>query len=711
MNNMKKNTKKVIGITMVISIAFFVFFCVMLGTVDDDSRTHSDKQNAPQIVSGTSFLSKNDTSGNSLKIISPNDLMQESAFDNNIFSVTKNKPIRTNQWFSSLYFMPTSESLFAYPLAVRFSEKGLSISYPQVNASEDVVFGSFSSDINIVFTQKLNAVVEDVDDLSIKVALQSIITKDNVCVVTITRGSPYLFIMLKDDTVLQIDTSGSELTQFDTFWRVIKNDDVQYGIFGFDGVTFEKQGDSSDQLHSRVSKKDALLTVGVRAKNLSWEMLQAYAHDPIIESEVSFMHDGDDYFNVFDIKTREGNKTLWGLLPHHIKGVVDVEECIINEATFQTIRGKQQLCRGNHFYVNNKRQEPHSTINVRSLGDSERSQLEEFIKTDIENFVGFSATDTYFLGKELLRAAHLYDFAMQLGLHKESEKMKKALQDELYTWHINTQKRFSPESGKYLTYDNKIRGIVGHKPSFGSDKFNDHHFHYGYFVHTAAILGKYDEEFVLQNKELINLFVKDYVNIDRDDEDFPLLRAFDLFEGHSWASGNAQFGDGNDQESSSEAVHAYYAAFLWASILKNDILKETSLWLYNQESNAASFYWMLSDEMSPRHQGYNHSAVSMLWGGKSEWSTWFSGESEAKLGIQLIPFTAGSEYLAYTPKQIEKHLSETAFPEHKMFFDQLLMYKALLDSEEALRIFWSVEDEDIDGGNSRSFLYAWIVTH
>ena len=34
--------------------------------------------------------------------------------------------------------------------------------------------------------------------------------------------------------------------------------------------------------------------------------------------------------------------------------------------------------------------------------------------------------------------------------------------------------------------------MVGLTPSFGSEEFNDHHFHYGYFLSAAGLLGADD---------------------------------------------------------------------------------------------------------------------------------------------------------------------------------------------------------------------------
>ena len=34
--------------------------------------------------------------------------------------------------------------------------------------------------------------------------------------------------------------------------------------------------------------------------------------------------------------------------------------------------------------------------------------------------------------------------------------------------------------------------MVGLTPSFGSDEYNDHHFHYGYFLYAAGVLAAND---------------------------------------------------------------------------------------------------------------------------------------------------------------------------------------------------------------------------
>ena len=52
---------------------------------------------------------------------------------------------RTNTWYANVYKKFPTEPLFALPGAYRFDEGGLSVSFPEVVATPNTVFGSFQS--------------------------------------------------------------------------------------------------------------------------------------------------------------------------------------------------------------------------------------------------------------------------------------------------------------------------------------------------------------------------------------------------------------------------------------------------------------------------------------------------------------------------------------------------------------------------------------
>jgi len=105
---------------------------------------------------------------------------------------------------------------------------------------------------------------------------------------------------------------------------------------------------------------------------------------------------------------------------------------------------------------------------------------------------------------------------------------------------------------------------------FGNTWYNDHHFHYGYMVHAAALLGHLDPTWLTpSNIDYINSLVRDVANPSSQDPYFPVFRMFDWFVGHSWAEGLFFSGDGKNEESSSEDYNFSYGMKLWGLVTNN----------------------------------------------------------------------------------------------------------------------------------------------
>ena len=119
-----------------------------------------------------------------------------------------------------------------------------------------------------------------------------------------------------------------------------------------------------------------------------------------------------------------------------------------------------------------------------------------------------------------------------------------ALQTQLQTWYTAT----ANGGGSDVFYYNSNWGtMIGYPASFDSDdQINDHHFHYGYFIHSSAINGLFNPAWIADNQYggMVRLLQQDIANYDRTNTMFPFLRHFDIYAGHSWASGQAPFADG-----------------------------------------------------------------------------------------------------------------------------------------------------------------------
>lgn len=97
----------------------------------------------------------------------------------------------------------------------------------------------------------------------------------------------------------------------------------------------------------------------------------------------------------------------------------------------------------------------------------------------------------------------------------------------------------------------RIRGY-----NFGNGFYNDHHFHYGYFIYSAAVLAKYRPSWEKQWRPQLLALIRDYANPSTADGFFPLTRHKDWFMGFSWAGGIKFEPLGRNQESVSEAINS-----------------------------------------------------------------------------------------------------------------------------------------------------------
>ena len=108
--------------------------------------------------------------------------------------------------------------------------------------------------------------------------------------------------------------------------------------------------------------------------------------------------------------------------------------------------------------------------------------------------------------------------------------------------------------------------------------------------------------------------------------------------------------------------------------------------------------------------------VSLNWGGKRDYATWFSPEPSAMLGIQLIPMGPVQTALAVgvDPERIRASVEEATPDGYDVQFgDYLLMYRALAGPDDAAAAWdeaTSLPDVAVDDGSSRSAMLAFIAS-
>lgn len=148
---------------------------------------------------------------------------------------------------------------------------------------------------------------------------------------------------------------------------------------------------------------------------------------------------------------------------------------------------------------------------------------------------------------------------------------------------------------QFFQYNPQFNSTFGYPDGYQSvQNFNDHHFHYGYFLRAAAMIGRYDPAWLKQYMPYLDQLRRDVATYDRSDTRYPFLREFSPFYGHSWADGTSS-GGGNNQESTSEAVNFAAGLIELGQVLGEKEWRDLGMYLFEEEVLAAEQYWFNQD--------------------------------------------------------------------------------------------------------------------
>jgi endo-1,3(4)-beta-glucanase len=223
------------------------------------------------------------------------------------------------------------------------------------------------------------------------------------------------------------------------------------------------------------------------------------------------------------------------------------------------------------------------------------------------------------------------------------------LEEAFARWVTNRQKMpfaYDPVWGGVVStasYEGRSTGM-----DFGNTIYNDHHFHFGYLVHAAAIIAFLHPEWLNQgtNKIWVETLIRDYANPDVDDPYFPPSRAFDFYNGHSWASGVFACADGKNEESSSEDAFAMYAMKLWGRVTDDPNMEARGNLQLAIMRNSFSHYFLYDSSNQVQPAPFSQNMVSgILFENKIDHATFFGGDAEFVQGIHMLPISPITPYI------------------------------------------------------------------
>lgn len=481
-----------------------------------------------------------------------------------------------------------------------------------------------------------------------------------------------------------------------------------YGLFGSEGSKWT--GLKSKVFTNESSKGYFSVALLPDREDVTWQAFAKVAHHHVVETKVSPSRVKGDLRTRYQFETHamegEGQGTLYALYPHQWK----YSKAKLLGKSYRSVRGEMKLASGLGFETVVPIQGVLPMLPAEGIAD--RALMLGYLKKEVDQIGKVEFKDTYWEGKYLGSLASLSGIAEVMGEKDLQNVFLGEIRRRLENWLTASEGEVSP----LFYYDQKWGTLIGNKPSYGSaDQLNDHHFHYGYFIRAAAEVARFDPRWAEKWGPMVNLMIRDIASTHSKDEMFPSLRCFDLYAGHSWASGHARFGDGNNQESSSESMNAWYGMMLWGEVTGDEMARETGIFLYNTERTAVEEYWFdVSSTNFPKD--FPHVALGMVWGGKGAFATWFSGDIDCIHGINWLPFTPASIYMGRFPDYVKtNHRRILEQREHggdlnKGWGDLIVMFGALSDPETAATYLNENPNGKLEGGNTHAFMAHWIHT-
>ncbi len=330
--------------------------------------------------------------------------------------------------------------------------------------------------------------------------------------------------------------------------------------------------------------------------------------------------------------------------------------------------------------------------------------------------------DPYWQGKNLHPMAMAALASDQIGATDLRDKFLDKIEYILTDW-FTYDKEKDAVTGAYFYYDGEWGTLYYKNSEFGAGvNLADHYFTYGYYTLAAGVLAAYRPDFANDWGDMIELLIRDYMNPERDDELFPYMRNFDPFAGHGWAGGYADNNSGNNQESAGEALNSWVGAYLYATAVGDEKVRQAAIYGYTTELNAIKHYWF--NYFNDFSESYQYGVAGQVYGGSNFYGTFFNGEPLYMYGIHLIP---GEEYLtsyAYNDAEREKlegllsnMRKEQAMwdteESHKTIYAWQHIFipiTAIYDADEALDWYDEVLREQGNVGNtSEQFNVYWLI--
>lgn len=644
-------------------------------------------------------------------------------------------PLPSGGWWQSILIKRLSDGIVALPMRMQYTDQGLSVMNPGAgfitadgktqSTAGAPDFYLMASNINPL---NMSAKVDGYGDYSVRAVLSdndSFKMKN-----TMVKGSPYLYsefadpaspflvlngtstrffddsnatILAAEGAALTADHIGVEVANVDSGGN---NRVRSYGLFAPAGTVFKRV---NGKLTMQLGSGQNYLSIGTLPSNGNLNYYYQHAYAFVTDTKASYFAEDatglvtTTYNSAIDLK-RGGFSadTLMALLPNQWKSITAATP--LTAFTYPSIRGTIKVFEGNSFFIQNK-----FTGVIPQFGEPtgsssyNRADAIAYLNSTIamlEN--NYMWDDPYWEGKNLHPLAQAVLIADQLGETAIRDKALALLKNILTNWY--TYSGGWPDDYPYYFYYTPEWGAMqGDGGDHGMAKWmSDHHYVWGYYIYASAILATYDKDFLNNYGGMVEHLIRDVGNPSRSDSMYPFMRAFDPYEGVSWAGGYGDSYDGNNQEATSEALYAYAGEYLWGVLTDNAAYRDAGMWVYAVETNSILQYWFNYDQDN-WHPDFPHGVAAQVFGSKNYYGTYFATDANNMYGIQWLPTAPYMTYYGVRPdgaaRTYSAFLKDKGGPETG-WYHIIWPFQALSDPQGALAK-WDPDKIAADDNNGK----------
>jgi len=678
-------------------------------------------------------------------------------------------PYPTNDWWTHLLVANDSQPLYSHPLVTRPTDTGLDIGYTdewaigdgtgvdtdslddvELTTMAEMVYTPFEADLTVRGQNTSDfgqSVVTDYGDWHVEYRLENSVSEFSV---TQAKGSPYLFfdgldagvelslssaptVFAERGPVLGLTIDGSHYAVIgpsETDWEQSGEASLQSDLGGEGAFTVALLPDDQETTIDRYVRYGTNVVTDTRVE---WTYVERENNEVVSEVRTTFE------FTVTDRSGGESAGTMTALYPHQHKYLHEGSSTI-EGLHYESPRGEMKVVSGSSFTtaLSYPGIIPHYPA-VDAADDRIVSQFATVISTpdtNLEQFDGSLAAThdvptleeasvrwsrlpyipgkespadgSYWTGVNINRWSEAAALLGEYGYDSRRDLVLDVLTAQYDRWF---QPGDDGEDSPLFFYDERWGTLVGQPSGFGVyAELNDHHFHHGYFVKGASEIARTDTEWAEQDgyESLVNTLIRDYAAPTHNDDQFPFLRTFSPYAGHSYASGINPFALGNNQEASGEAINAYAALIRWGAFTDQTIdgcsIRNLGIFLYTHEVHAALEYWYDWDEQTHPDE-WERDYAAVVWDAGYAHSTWWTERAEDTYAINVLPANGDSLYLgwgqSHTSAVYDELVSLAGAEEFSVWPGVLLEFAGFVDPSRSLRRFEHWEEGNFPGETRR----------